>query len=79
MAVEVQLLTIFQKTSNFKVCRECSAINWYGNEKCVKEECCSTSFDEDEIRVINNVGKEYSFWKEEGYSEDDSDEVYYEV
>lgn len=78
--MEVQLIQIFSKPSDFKVCKKCKNINWYENETCFNLECTSGSFDEREEVVERTVEKEYWFWQEEeGYTEEQADNVFYNV
>ena len=46
MAIEVQLIDIYSKPSDFKVCKACKRLNWYENETCINTDCTSNLFDE---------------------------------
>jgi len=94
-----ELIRIFQKPSDYKVCRECRAINWYENEEC---QCCGAkqyliddsdadnvedwddydtgNFDDSEEAVRKWCEIEYEYWiKEEGYTEEEADNVFITV
>jgi len=73
--MERQMIQIVQKLNDFKVCKECSRINFYENEQCINENCSSIGFFEDENHVQHKVNLEYKFYHDEGYSEDEIDEI----
>jgi len=95
--MEHKLGRVFQKPSDYKVCRECRALNWYENEEC---RCCGAkqysvteeeaekigvedwdkydtgNFDKSEEAVREWCIIEYEYWiKEEGYTEEEADNV----
>ena len=78
--MQVQLIDIFSKQTDFKVCKVCSHINWYENEVCSNLECSCESFDEQESSVEKAIEKEYQFWmNEERMSEEAADQIYYDL
>ena len=80
MAIEVQLSDIFQKPSDFKVCKACKRLNWYENEACINIDCNSHKFDSSESSVLNMYTKETDYWIcVEDYGEKEADRVFLEV
>jgi uncharacterized protein with PIN domain len=76
--MERTLRDILQKLSDFKVCKNCSRINWYENESCI--ECGNNEFDKREEAVKEALEKEYDYWINiEKYSEEEADNVIVEV
>lgn len=74
--MERQLGDIEGKLSDYKVCEKCGAINWYENEECV---CNHTKFNNSENAIIEWLELEYKFWEDEGYSEDEADNILVDV
>ncbi|MCI4436858.1 MAG: hypothetical protein JHC33_08645 [Ignisphaera sp.] len=74
--IERKLIDIFSKPSDFKVCGRCNRINWYENYKCVSYSCNSVVF----IDTVDIALKdEYAYWQnEEGYTEEEADEIFLE-
>lgn len=80
MAIEVQLIDIYSKPSDFKICRACKRLNWYENETCINTDCTSNLFDDSEGEVEEAFSNEWLYWQdEEGYSEKEADRVFLEV
>ena len=82
----IQLVKIFHKRSDYRICPECGAINWHENDVC--RDCESLipivqtaeELDEEITKVDDWVRAEYEFWeKEEGYTEKEADNVLCEV
>lgn len=77
--MEVQLILIQSKPSDYKVCKCCGNIVWYEHDTCAKIDCTCESFDEQEGAVLKAIESEYRFWLEEGYKEEETDNILYEV
>ena len=78
--MEAQLIDIYCKQSDYKVCKKCKRLNWYENESCVNTDCCSNSFTDKDIDIEEAFAKEWTFWiDEEGYTEKEADRVRVEV
>jgi len=45
----------------------------------VSTDCNSTEFDESQEAVEKWLKEEYSFWQEEGYTEEEADHIYIEA
>ena len=75
--MEVTLDKILCKPDDFKMCVECGAVNWYENDKC--HDCQSNKFNDNADRVTEWAKKEYEFWENEGYDEEEIDNILYEV
>lgn len=75
--MEVKLDQLYFKPSDFKICKSCKKINWYERTTC---SCGKKAFDESEEAVFEAYKKELDFWtNEEGLSEEEADDMYYEV
>lgn len=77
--MQTELLKIFCKPTDYKVCSKCSTINWYENEFCVSYSCVSKEFNSQTHDVGKAIEKEYEFWKNEGYSEESIDSIFYDI
>lgn len=75
--MEVRLDYIFTKPTDFKICSECGAINWYENEACLR--CGNDKFSEEEKSVQEAIEKDYEFYREEGYEEEEIDAIVTDV
>ena len=53
---------IKSRPDDFKVCKDCLAINWYGNKDCL--ECGSESFDESREKVMELIESKMDAWQE---------------
>lgn len=76
--MESELARIWGKISDYKLC-SCGQINWYENEEC--RNCGSKNeLTDNRQAILEWIEKEYEFWiKTEGYTEDEADEICYEV
>ena len=75
--MEVKLDQLYFKPSDFKICKTCKKVNWYERTTC---SCGEKGFDESEDAVLEAYQKELDFWtEEEGLSEEEADNIYYEV
>lgn len=75
--MEITLDQIFMKPSDFKICKSCKKINWYENKLC---SCGAKKFNNSETAVQKAYQSELDFWiKEEGCTEQEADNIYYEV
>ena len=78
--MESDLMRISQKMGDYVLCPNCGNINWYENAECVS--CDSPELenvDIDDKLIIEWVKKEYEFWIRAEYTEDEADEVTYDV
>ena len=72
------LACIIGKPSDFKICIDCSSINWYENEEC--HECGGKYFEQDDDEVLLWAQEQYDAWiREEGYPEEEVDDIPYDV
>jgi len=79
--MEVELSSISMKMSDFRVCEDCGSFNFYEND------VCSRCFSENEdgkahFREVTDedISNEYNFWiDEEGYTEEEADNLLVEV
>jgi len=76
---EMDLQGCIQKPSDLKVCKKCNRLNWYENETCISQDCRSEVFLEDEDIIVCVIEEEYKFYKEEGFSEIEVDNIFIEV
>lgn len=75
--MEITLDQIFMKPSDFKICKSCKKINCYENKLC---QCGAKKFNNSKKAVQKAYQSELDFWiKEEGYTEQEADNIYYEV
>ncbi len=77
--MEFMIGDIEWRSHDFKVCRKCRAINWYENEACCNVDCTSTLFNDDSDAVEDRIREEYDFYKEEGMTEDQIDNIFLET
>lgn len=76
--MEATLEKILGKPSDFKLCKSCKAINWYENEEC--RECHKKRFNWNVKLIEKWVDYEFKFWIEtEGYSENEADNILYDI
>ena len=63
---------IYGKPTDYKLCNDCKAFNYYDNDECCR--CGCREFKEREEDVITMIESEYDFYmNEEGYTEDEVD------
>lgn len=75
--MEVKLDQLYFKPSDFKICKTCKKVNWYERTAC---SCGGKNFDKSEDAVFKAYQKELNFWiEEEELSEEEADNIYYEV
>jgi hypothetical protein len=80
MSKEFTMIGIESDPSDLKVCKDCNCLNWHENESCINPDCTSSSFDESEGAVSLWHQKERGFYvEEEGYSEEEFNELFVEV
>jgi len=74
------LSKIVTKPSDYKLCPACSKVNWYENEECYN---CNENIKDVEFMTEEEMNKfaeeEYGFWKKEGYTEKEIDDLLVEV
>jgi len=77
--MEHTLGKIIVKAGDYKICKECNLINWYENETC--HNCNTKDFTEIMSKELMEqfAEKEYRFWKAEGYTEEEADEMIVEI
>jgi hypothetical protein len=85
--MEHELSKIVGKPNDYFFCEKCRHLNWYENEECVgcgwktpfeKKVLCGNSLEADSFEQW--VKNEYDFWIiQEGYSEEEADEVRVEI
>jgi len=61
------------KKGDLKSCSKCKKINWYENENCVN--CGNTKFKKNDKKIVAEIQSDYKFWKGQGYSEYESDNI----
>ncbi len=72
-----QLVQIFSKPNDFKLCGSCNRINYYENEECI--ECGDNTFQYDGAGIAESIDMEYEFYKLEGFTEVECDNIEVEV
>ena len=75
--MQMDYMRITQKPTDYKVCEECGHLNWYENEQCCNCDC--KEFDSEERLVVLTIEDDYSFYKQEGYTESEIDNMYIDV
>ena len=68
---------ILGNLNNYKVCQNCNRINYYENEVCF--DCGSDKFIDDKLLIVKLVDSSYDFYKLEGYTEEEIDNMLIEV
>jgi hypothetical protein len=68
---------LLAKPTDFKMCVECKRPNWYENEYCTHLDCTSTKFRKN--GVIGYIKRDYKFYRNEGYSEEEIDNILIET
>ena len=74
---EFTLDYLLAKPTDFKKCTKCSRPNWYENEECVHLDCDGIKFRQN--GVIGYVKNDYKFYKSEGYTEAEIDQILIET
>ena len=77
--METTLGNILGKLNDYKICKECKAINWYENDEC--RNCPqSMEFFEDEKIILKWCKDEYKFYmKTEKYTESETDDILVDI
>jgi len=77
--MEHALAKIVVKPSDYKLCKECGAINWYENGECINcgEKLGNEAMTEEEMKRFEK--REYGFWKKEGWTESEIDNLLVEI
>lgn len=76
--MEASLENIKEKPTDFKICKECGAINYYENEKCIN--CRKIDFEERDKKVVELIERDYEFYQqEEGYQGEEIDKIFIDV
>ena len=68
--METTYSKILSKMSDYKICCRCGCANWYENKVC--HNCLNREFKEMDFKWID---EEYEFYKSEGYSENEIDNL----
>jgi ribosomal protein L40E len=72
--MEMSLSQILMKATDYKVCKQCNTVNWYENKQCI--DCGEKDFDDDKLKVMDVVRKEYVYYREtENYTEKEIDDI----
>ena len=75
--MEKELSAIFGKPSDYKICKGCGAINFYEHEEC--HNCNKNNFHKEGLGISKYIDNEYEFYKKEGYTEQEIDNIKTEV
>ena len=75
--MEVSIEKIEGKLSDFKLCKSCGVINWYENEVC--HNCGKSKFKEFGKGIKKYIEDERSFYRNEGYTEKEIDNIFVNV
>lgn len=76
--MENTLGKISSKPTDYKCCNDCNAINFYDNEVCW--DCFIEDFTERGSKEVHKwINKEYEFYEELGYTEEEIDNIEVEV
>lgn len=76
--MESELIRIYGKPTDFKVCKKCKAINWYENDEC--HNCNNKGFTSNEKTIKKWCEKEFGFWiKTNEYTERETEDILYAI
>ncbi len=78
--MEHTLEKIAAKPSDYTICKVCGRLNWYENTECVDTDCSSDILIHEANLFQEWIDNEYNFWlNEEGYMEEEADEIFYDI
>ena len=69
--MEVSYAKIYGTSHKFKLCEECEVINWHENNECFN--CSCNDFKERDDGITETLDKDYKYYEDEGYDEDEID------